>query len=721
MVQLYVIVNGETLELDLYDADPIKVTMSVEDPNPLVSSNSDFTKTFRLPQTKRNNTFFKGAFNADSITFDATKMVEGYIVSSGLYFMSGNIRLINIYLMGKDNEIDYEIVFMGDISNMSALIGEKLLSDLDLTEYNHTKKYSAIKNSWNATVGGAGLLNGDILYPLIEWGYYYDINGNPTVSTISEGFTKSFSSVANPLDLAVFKPCIRAKVIFDKILSAAGYSYNSAFLDSDRFRNLYLVSDSVSRGGFTPTNTAQVSSLPVPSGTVAPEVVIEFSNSPTIFYDQGNNINAATGIYTAPITGSYQIGGYTKFRIIISHIIPFTEPFVRFELFDYDTGATLITVDSIPHPVGTWVETLGLIPATILLAAGQRICTRAIWFGDNRNILEYDWGSYTVLTAPAELNMTSVMPANYKQADFLKSIIDRFKLVLTPDRSGNKILNIEPWNQWISSGVGENLDWSKKLDESKEFKISPLFYTQKKELLFNDQEDTDYPNFFFQQDYKKPYGQLRLDSGIQLIRDTNEIKGVFAPTPIDYIPSSTSLAACASFFIPHIAKDNSPKDNLGKREPIQPKPRLLFYNGIQSAPINWYMNDDFGSSIVQTTYPLLSNFEAWPPTVTTFDLNWKNEDPVFSTLVNAFVGKTSVTQYSEYWQAWTNMYYDASAKTAEGWFNLNDYDIFQFNFNERVFVKGTWWYASKISDFEIGANGLTKVTLIKIIDPGIII
>ena len=42
---------------------------------------------------------------------------------------------------------------------------------------------------------------------------------------------------------------------------------------------------------------------------------------------------------------------------------------------------------------------------------------------------------------------------------------------------------------------------------------------------------------------------------------------------------------------------------------------------------------------------------------------------------------------------------------------LYDKDLINFRFNTRVFVNGSWWFVSKIKDYQIGVGGSTEVEL----------
>lgn len=62
--------------LDIMEAEPIKITASVqsfEDPTLVASA---FSRTFKLPHTAANGPFFKAAFSVNGTDFDITKKAD---------------------------------------------------------------------------------------------------------------------------------------------------------------------------------------------------------------------------------------------------------------------------------------------------------------------------------------------------------------------------------------------------------------------------------------------------------------------------------------------------------------------------------------------------------------------------------------------------------------------------------------------------------------------
>ena len=60
MLQIYVYDStGAKFELDLYEEQPLKLTLSIEDIKDIPTVNSAFSKEFRIPATQNNSRVFK--------------------------------------------------------------------------------------------------------------------------------------------------------------------------------------------------------------------------------------------------------------------------------------------------------------------------------------------------------------------------------------------------------------------------------------------------------------------------------------------------------------------------------------------------------------------------------------------------------------------------------------------------------------------------------------
>ena len=302
-VQLFAVNNqDQTVLIQLSDDSPIKISLSVAELNPFTPA-SFFSQTFRVPGIGPNVQFFQDVYSVNGSSFNPAAAAQAWILQDGALFSVGNINLQAVYSNERTGLIEYEIYFLGDTSNMSTAIGEGGMNTINTSELDHTLSYANVVASWGATAGAtSGIKDGNVLYPLIEWGYTYDdATKNPEQHTLSHAYNESFTRNSNyALLLEQLKPAVRVKWLFDKILSDAGYTYDSVFLNSDLFDSLYFVSDSVARPYFPDTSG-------VCEVTVSSEFQVFRGTTVLVPYDVAvTNVsqafNTTTHLWTAPST-----------------------------------------------------------------------------------------------------------------------------------------------------------------------------------------------------------------------------------------------------------------------------------------------------------------------------------------------------------------------------------------------------------------------------------
>ena len=152
MIQLKVYDDSRQLNqywLDLYETQPIKLNLSVEDITN-AEAKSVFSRTFRVPATPANNIFFKHAFLVEGVEYDVTVKKPAEIIVDGAEFRQGHIRLQRIYLNGAQDKIDYEILFLGETRDFSSAIGDATMCSLNITELSHAVSFDEISSSWSA-------------------------------------------------------------------------------------------------------------------------------------------------------------------------------------------------------------------------------------------------------------------------------------------------------------------------------------------------------------------------------------------------------------------------------------------------------------------------------------------------------------------------------------------------------------------------------------------
>ena len=732
MIQLKVYESPKKLEqfwLDLYETEPIKLTLSIEDIT-TADATSTYSKAFKVPGTRKNAEFFKNAFDIDGVMYDVTIKKPAEILVDGAEFKQGHIRLQRIYLNTEQDRYDYELLFLGETRDFSSRIGDKGLCQLDMPELVGNAvgagiDPAAVVSSWQAYPENAsltaGLHNGNILYPLIDHGNTYDDAGaiEQTRIALNQGglhFTRPTG--ANPLLIDRMKPMIRAKRIVDQIFEDAEYTYTSEFFDSDLFHQIYISAFGNeatvgfnSGGGPDSVNCAYGENLidtqNVNNGayTASDMLSIEYNQIDST----GVNLDATT--YTVPTaTGTYEIRGKCYYDGYFENSdYTITQIDARLHLWNVTKATSLV---SSPFNVQATLQFNATFPITPgVFEQGDVIGLTVI----TNSSVDYDVVTnveFEVLSAPGNYNPVVGLECSYKQIDFIKDILTAFRLVLSPDANDPKNFIIEPWQTYINSG---NLyDWSSKLVENKDVVIEPVFFSQSETIKYDMQPGGDYTNVYHQQAYSENYGYLQFNSGNDLLKGSREIKLLgIAPTPIVQ-PEGWVIGD--NIALPQL-HTHSAEDTGLQHLPLKIKTRMLFYNGLQpfTHPVNpgganntWYLSG--ATPEARTTYPLVSPYQEWPIIPQTLNLNWFNDVQYWQTI--AGYNDEGSTLYSDYWSRYISSLYNKYSRRLTAKFILNNIDLNEFSFADTIFINGTYYRPEKIIDVEVGAYTEVQVQLL---------
>ena len=281
-----------------------------------------------------------------------------------------------------------------------------------------------------------------------------------------------------------------------------------------------------------------------------------------------------------------------------------------------------------------------------------------------------------------------------KQIDFITSIQKMFNLVFVADRTLPNTLRIEPMVEYIASG--NTLDWSQKLDLSKDIMYSPTTDLQKAKFTFTYTEDGDYFNSVYK-DNGRTYGRYQVtESDFEVINEfatgEEKVELAFASTPSAPVENTNVVV---------------PKFLNSEGEFVQPKPRILYY--FADFLVNMY--DEVSDSVIQTAVKCLNNYSTMNATVTDSDLNFAPEIPPHTIVANPYNNL-----YNRWWRNYYRELFDGQARILEGMFALTLNDIFTFQFSDKIWIIDSWWRVLEIQGYVVGEQDLTKVKLIRILD-----
>lgn len=720
-VTLYAYEGTERYELDLYSEEPIKITQSAEEITDPTQINSLFTRQFRIPATGPNSRFFKYWYVAGVADFDITQKVTAEIHVDGILYRTGQLRLQAVYINGSTDHIDLEVVFLGETRDFASQLGELNMSDLNLNDTAHVLSLDNIEDSWLDPSDPNLLVDGKVRWIVADRGNDYE-NGvmlpvpnasNP--SEVSNGNTYSFTDAATPLHVSQFTPIVNVKYLIDKIFARTDYNYTSDSIFNDDLFAEYLYVDGIGIGiPFTPNSDArfnvQVQDIEPP--TTPDDTIIIINGTPIPFdiinLNNSNAYNTQTYKFVAPVDGNYTFAWEVMGNAENDGNPGQPEP--EAELILIKNGTTL-------DNDGTQTGVEGILNFFF-----QNTKTAALVAGDEvwiiMNFYDIDFtplissGTFECTLSPILVTPTDMMKTDLKMIDWLKSILTRFRLVMVPSLNDPLKFIIKPWKDYIASG--NNFDWTRKLDYSKDIKIEPLFFNQAATIKFKDQEDGDIVNKLHQDTFSEVYGEREFISNNELLSQNKEIKTEFAPTPVDRLRGA---AAGTNFIVPVFAQFGNGETTTGDGREITPldiKQRLLYWNGLRNGGKTIYYSDGVVSRN-SNVYPFASYLSEVPTTSTTLNLNWKIMFAYFQ-LSGGPQGETGQSVFDIYWNSYIENIYSPDARLLTAYFNLTSEDLRNLTFDDVIFIKDSYWRLQKMYDAPLGEVATVKCELVKLLD-----
>ena len=227
IIQLYI--EGQRLEL--FKDESVTITDSIQNVKDIDKVFTAFTQSFSVPASKTNNKIFKHYYNFDITNgFDARKKVVATIELNNIPFRTGKIKLEGVDLKGNKAHT-YRITFFGDIVDLKDKLGEKKLSDLDLTAYNLTYDEATVETKLTTAESSSN----HIIAPLITHSQrlFYD---SDTASDVADSGNLHYHSGGGQHIKGVkwneLKYAIRVNKIIEQIETDLDLSFSTDF-----FRN----------------------------------------------------------------------------------------------------------------------------------------------------------------------------------------------------------------------------------------------------------------------------------------------------------------------------------------------------------------------------------------------------------------------------------------------------------------------------------------------------
>ena len=238
MVNLFI--EGQLI--DQYADESVEIVSSVLDVQDITKNTGDYSKTFTVPTSKRNNKVFKHWYNATiDGGFDARTRVKGTIDIDGVPFRSGK-WLLRAVKMVKGVADSYQINFYGETAALQQTFGKDVLRDLDLSAFDHTYDSNEVQTGLET-----GLFGGSIIYTTMsQKGMFYDsdsLEGDfPNGATGSDVKLRNIAALGGGTGIQYneLRPSLKVIEIINAIEAKYGITFSSDFFNTTEFDELYM-------------------------------------------------------------------------------------------------------------------------------------------------------------------------------------------------------------------------------------------------------------------------------------------------------------------------------------------------------------------------------------------------------------------------------------------------------------------------------------------------
>ena len=692
--------SAETTQhtIELYQHAPVNLNYQFTDVTNINKAVGSYSQTFRVPATKANTDFFGDIKNPAVNTtsgliegrYSVKRKIRAALSYNSIPMMTGYVQIKAIYQQKKDFA-DIELVFFGDTVDMAAKIGDKMLSDIADSSLNHVLNKSNIVNSWAGS--SAVPFDGSVRYGLLDKGQNWQAIAGSNTSAASPVWSNTDGVYQGYLT-----PYVRAKYLVNTILSEAGFTYTSNFIDGSDFANVYLPayfgSETPRSTDFEPENQLAAVGLAA-NVTTTSIAVLPLLDTVSNAYDYGGNWDNSTYQYTSPYINE------TTFTLNTS-ATPHSSglEYVIFKVWKIPSGSVVGQQQLTFSGTGQHTFTFFLLGGDKIYVTAQKASNapggtyEAFGSGVDGS---GTWLRIDNVTEPLH-GQTVDMSKNYpeiKQIDFLMGLQSMFNLVFVPDKNKPNHILIEPFNDYVSSGTAK--DWTNKIDYTKDVVVKPTVDLQKKQYDWTHSEGQDFVNVLIQQQTGRVYGRYRVtDPQNDFASGEASIQSPFAPYLMTHIPNTN--------FVIHrcITNDGSAVGT--------PKPRLAFWCGQSTLMGAFYIREDNGTTdSTAYNFPVFSNYNSESPTITDENLNFGYERDFFFVQVHPLN-----TLYYKYWSPYVNELYTQNARHITAFFKLTRADIQDFEFSDKIYIQDTYYRILKISNFDATKEGITKVELLKV-------
>jgi hypothetical protein len=680
--------------VDTMGGTDIAITFTIDDIIDITKRRGSFSKTIELPNTTTNASLFKFAYNVQSFVggFQPNKKIRAAMWEDGVQVFSGAMQLLS--MIKTKGEVTYEVgMFSEDVSLFQDIQNNLLVNTAGVTGMNHTLTSAHVSATWTAS-GASGYV-----YGLVD----------------SYGATDVITQGWFAVPYWKMGPSIYVKKMVDLIFAQAGYRYSSNFFNSTLFKKLVIPYSA----GTIPVTLSGSNAFAQSTGNVSGANNVDFTvlfskDTPAPYFDNAGYWVASSSIFVAP---NVPTRWNVSVEFTVQTVSP-TVPSVRANmsvrnLTDSTDNAVITNITVRNNQKMTVVFEDVTIPANTTSNIGFVFTAPAL--GGAGTILSGATVLWTCIDNPASIgvvDMRTALPADVKQSDLLVDLQKMFNLYFMPDAQDPKLLYIEPFKDFYSSGV---VDWTQKVDENQEQLLTNGDPNQYKSLVFKYKDMGDYLSKTYNSSNplaKEGYG------GRQFLTQNFYGKSEFVCETMagTLIPGSFTTDKVIGR-----AWDLEGSTASGTVKQLNTGYRLAQYNSIAQGTTSWFYQTGVSGSFATGEYvanvPFVSHIDN--PYAPTEDLAFGIPRQVFYNAVNASGTPITYTNNNLYNKYWLNYITETTSKEAlqlELTVALNCVDIYQLDFRKPIYYNGIRWRLLEIRDYTVGEAKPCRVTLRRILN-----
>ena len=708
----------EDQRLDLYKDISAEFTYNIDDVKDFAARNTNFSKTIIIPGNATNNKLFGHIFEFGAGNFynpsaanvgynyNPAKSASCVVYVDKIQLFKGVIRLLEIVI--DNNSIEYECAVFGELGGFVSALGIKKLEELDFSAYNHIWDKANITGSWDNVSGGT------YYYPLIDYG--------------------QVSNDKKDYEVQAFRPALYVKEYMDKIITAAGYTYESSFFDTAVFERLIVPNNQKRFSTYSTTYfLADAEALYSPydySAAGGSNIKIVYPSPSylgSFVASNGNTRFTYTGATTISLNATIKLNGSYEYPAGIMYFALVKNGGIELAASDsvlnqYDTFDFTFSVTGASFATNDYFEVIAYRQDT-----GDPY---TIWLYSGSVLLETSVAQDVPLNYGEVVRMNNTMPRGVFQKDFFASIVKMFNLYVTESTERSKHLIITPYIDYyvgnplflqvndledelkvdnvdlllLDDAQSEFQDWTLKIDRSKPFRIRPMSELNGRYFEYKYKNDSDFYNENYGKKYAQGYADYIEDTGYEFANDKQTAEIVFASSPLIGYAGEDKLVTSI------YKKSNT--QNTESEDTMDSVIRILQAKKVDGVA-NWYMKYMGGGNIGSylNSYGYAGHLD--DPDAPAADINFGAPKEIYFTLVTPY---PSANLYNAFWSDYVAEITDKDSKLLNCHVRLTDADIYALDFSKPIWIDGSLWRLNKVIDYNPMTSDTTKCEFLKIIE-----